>query len=606
MKWSFFGSDPVARAKLTDRFGSSAEVCSPLSLSEIAEELRGAFIDSVGAQNYDEAELNWWVSAVSEKNPYVSDLFLNICRLRAATLAVSDIAPGKSELTHIVIFDDPVVARTFARELSLQGAEHKLHVTPPPFMVRLKTSKLGTIVRRVRLLQRMSKRSKLQQRRASSMFGKPNEPSTSRSQRVVHLLDWIDNRSFPAGGGYQGIALGEMYKKLSENGYEPVLVPYILPGIQLGAALTKLNEAKVNYLPPELFLKPRDVLTAILRWDLSRKPDFSEIKVGEHDVSELFRSAYIRDARTNRPIDALLFYYALQRMAEHGIKIRSLTYPYECHVWEKPVLMALRRYHPGAKAYGVQHSTFWPMLLNYYFSTRGAELVPLPDTVLTNGPVYQRALIEAGYPESSVKVNGAIRYKELFGPRRGKIETKERKPGSIVILLASSISRDKSVEFLNKCHELLASVKDCVVMLKCHPLMPFRSIEDALVHGLKDRLTVTDLPPGELLRNTDLLLYADTTVSLEALAAGVPVVQIRSELDINMDPLELLDESDEWRKVHASVRNREEFERSLAQFMGQSEEERQWCSQTCRRAFETLFAEPTDESYLRPALDLPS
>ena len=84
--------------------------------------------------------------------------------------------------------------------------------------------------------------------------------------------------------------------------------------------------------------------------------------------------------------------------------------------------------------------------------------------------------------------------------------------------------------------------QDLKFLIKFHPEVPLESLPiQPPVWPAHFQKTV--IPISQLLKETNLVIYSASTVGLEALLAGVPVVRYYSEHAIDLDPLDAFDEN---------------------------------------------------------------
>ena len=106
-----------------------------------------------------------------------------------------------------------------------------------------------------------------------------------------------------------------------------------------------------------------------------------------------------------------------------------------------------------------------------------------------------------------------------------------------IILITCSIDKNRTIELIRKVIRDLGDNLDHQVVIKCHPHMPYQDIIDAL-GDLPRHFVVSTLPMGELLKNSRILYYAESSTCVEALACGVPVKHIISDFMVDLDPLD--------------------------------------------------------------------
>jgi hypothetical protein len=105
------------------------------------------------------------------------------------------------------------------------------------------------------------------------------------------------------------------------------------------------------------------------------------------------------------------------------------------------------------------------------------------------------------------------------------------------------------------------------IVLKCHPLTPFHMINFAVGDRLPRHVELSEQPVIELMQQSTMMVYSGSTVGIQALVLGLPLVHLRPKFDLDLDPLETVPEArleatglEELReKVTWLLANREEY-----------------------------------------------
>jgi surface carbohydrate biosynthesis protein (TIGR04326 family) len=221
-------------------------------------------------------------------------------------------------------------------------------------------------------------------------------------------------------------------------------------------------------------------------------------------------------------------------MARKKLPVRSLVFTYENNAWEKAFIGKLRKLFPQATCIGYQHSTTTPNFLYYYLSGSRIDRDYVPDFVITNGDYPTAFLKRNNYPPDRVVTGGALRYRS--GKPAGAIPSGSPTHNNRILITPPGII-DEAAELLEKVYEALGPVPGLDLQVKIHPFLPRARLEERLPAGLAGRIRYTDRPVHELLPEANLLVYSTTSTCIEALSCGVPVLKIRSEHRLDLDPL---------------------------------------------------------------------
>ncbi len=142
-------------------------------------------------------------------------------------------------------------------------------------------------------------------------------------------------------------------------------------------------------------------------------------------------------------------------------------------------------------------------------------------------------------------VGPALRFSHVFDRREPNSRRKDSpNTRTSMILVAAPIGYTDSFELVHKTIEALLQADGIHVLIKFHPKMAARrsglvaSVLDSLgISRLPDHFEITDEAIFELLPSIDLLLYNATAVFYEALAWGLPVLLVQSDIWFDIDSL---------------------------------------------------------------------
>jgi hypothetical protein len=168
--------------------------------------------------------------------------------------------------------------------------------------------------------------------------------------------------------------------------------------------------------------------------------------------------------------------------------------------------------------------------------------IPLPDKIVTTGSITKNILDKySTYPKDQVYAGCALRYETLQELSLLSRNTPHDKaPGNFIFLVAFGGS-DEEVPLLNYALEQAEEMPDVVFLMRTHPAYPFDQLlrysgwyNKKLPNNVKESLNLKVL---EDIEACNAVLYWGTTVSLEALMLGRPIIQFdRGDL-LNYDPL---------------------------------------------------------------------
>ena len=497
-------------------------------LQKTAKSLRQPYIDYIGKLNIKNNYPWWWAGRISEKNPFVSKAFLYACYVGVFKTLIK----SKDAKNCFVFLVENEALRNCLLSNSLDSL-YKIKRIEPLFHGLLQNLKdlykviLGKglfVITHFRLILLSRYKYKLNQL-----------PNLKPSKDTVLIQTWLTKNSFKEDSKYHDIYFGVLPQYLKSNGKNVVVVPFPPPDKE---TLEKIMGSGEQFLIPEAFLNPSDVIRMVIKTllYLPRKNKYPLLE--EMDISEILYDEHKKDWMETSRDKFLLLYEVVKHMAKMGVPIDIFICPYENLRHEKIFYMALKKFYPSVYIIGYQHATVPSMILNYFISNDEVDVIPSPDGIITNGKLPKRILSDSGYNPKKLVCGGAIRYAYLFKKKNTKIKTTYPQ-----ILVAPSIGLNEAAELIWKVLRSFEKENNYRVILKCHPFTPYHTIAKYLdVKSLPEHFVVSEKPISELLAESDILLYNSSTVAIEALASGVPVLHITSEFTIDMDPLDVRSE----------------------------------------------------------------
>ena len=251
------------------------------------------------------------------------------------------------------------------------------------------------------------------------------------------------------------------------------------------------------------------------------------------DLSPVLKEALQWDLGRGGYFYNQLVYYAAKRYGERTSP-SILIYPFEMKSLEKMLLIGIREGSPKCSIVGYQHTSITKRHTTFMLAPRECESVPLPDFVVTVGDITQRHLSEKGrYPTGFFRVGAAFRQSQRPLSRGSHAIGRELR-----LLLALSSSRRELIEAVNMLCNLVNVRNDILIGVRPHPEFPLSLLPSRLRDSLNDRFQdFTETSLTENLEWCDAVIYISSTVALESLMVGKPVINLRISDSIDPDPL---------------------------------------------------------------------
>jgi hypothetical protein len=388
-----------------------------------------------------------------------------------------------------------------------------------------------------------------------------------KGNRGILLFTWVDRRNFTLQGEYRDPHFGPLPVELKKRGYEILFVPRVLYTIPYREAVDRLLNTRENFLFPEQCISTSDI-SSCQRRSNAFKPDIPEdITVGSVPVLSLAKEQ-IENYRTTLA-ENLVYEYLIKYLAECGILPSQIIHTCEGHSWEQVMTGAVRKYLPKTKAIGYDNVTFSRLVLSMYPAESELHIRPIPDRIVTNGPLFYEVLRKEGLPPDRIAKGCALRHTYLWDSSDPDSICRSKKTGPNRILVATSIGLGDSVELASKAALAFGGNSDYEILVKCHPMVDVNRVKTYLgSHTDFQNLAFVSESIDRLLPCADILLYTYTSICFEALRFGVFPICVRSENFLNLDPL---DAAPSVRRVATTP---EEIRKEVEGCIGMSAEER--------------------------------
>ena len=214
---------------------------------------------------------------------------------------------------------------------------------------------------------------------------------------------------------------------------------------------------------------------------------------------------------------------------------RAGLYLMENQSWERAFLHAWRKHGHGTSI-AVSQSTvrYWDVRYTAHPARFGGgpHALPQPDVVAVNGDVATEALRAMAYPDERLVETEALRYGNLEGLSGA---ARARADGAPLELLVVTDYHEAGtatmLRFLEDARPLLT--QPVCITLKPHPNL----MVEPRAHPTLDLTVVTD-PLAQVLPRYDLVFASNnTSASVDAYVAGLPVLVSLDANDLNFSPL---------------------------------------------------------------------
>lgn len=499
--------------------------------------------------NSTDKSIDWLVNSTTSRNPYWSDIYLNICylalikQLLKENKAIEKVIVPNSELKKVLI-DYLKSNKINIKVISSQSLKKNIKNKTRPLY-----NLMGNIYRFI--LMRMSRDNKR----------KESFPIDYK----ITLIDTFFISSMFKNGKYSDRYYNGLLEYLTDDEKRRV---YFVPSILVKTGFKKIikiaEKSSDNFLFKEDYLKLNDYFFALVSPFKIRRINFSKFKFKEFSIGPILQ----RDFRCHIFASALsiLNYRFFRRLKENKVKLRLVVNWFENQPIDHAFNKGIKDFYPETYSIGYQGGII-STDYNFYMQPTKYEnengIIPDVIAVVGNGLEEQ---IKRFYNKLNIITAPAFRFKsvwDLMGVN--KIDNKR------IVLIALPIAIKESIEILKLVTSTVKKGKydDIKFQIKSHPVLDVNKLKSEF-GNLPNNFEFIDGDFKDCLIKTTVMLGNASSTCLESLALGIPVVIIGSQSGITQNPIPENVDKNIWRICYIP----EELSDAISHFLNISEEER--------------------------------
>ena len=483
-----------------------------------------SYLDLIGKLGAKYNSIYWWVTFTSSKNKFVSKLLPDLFFIRS----VINILEEKPEIDILIIDPPKTICRSLAKYCGKKSIDMEILSDPINDIYSSIKDILLCVARNVIFIGEIWSRIYLAHKYQKAIL---NERLLEINKYYV-IRSWFYDKSINENNEYHDSFFGALPEYLTKKGEKFVVIAGILGNYR--SIVKKISKNK-DYLiiPQECFLNYLDPLKSIFNIHRNKIRIDENIKFMELDVTDMVKAEISKDYKYTSSADYLHSYY-IKRML-NLFEIGTFVTTYENNPWEKVSFLTLKRYSPSTRIIGYQHSVLSRASVNMFMSKSEKKVVPIPDVVVTVGKVTKRILETYGnYDPDRVREGCALRFEYLF---KKKPEIKRKKNNNI--LLTPEGVFEESVNISNFVYDALKDEEENIT-IRAHPVLPFRKFQHRLNFDVESNPKITvsgNTSVEDDLKKADVVVYRGSTLAIEALMMGIPVIYIDLGDILSVDPL---------------------------------------------------------------------
>lgn len=361
------------------------------------------------------------------------------------------------------------------------------------------------------------------------------KPKVEKNKDTSIIFSLLNEHSFSKDGSYRDAFFGDFIYYLRDKNIRFLNVVCVISSAykQIIRKAVK-NAGEINLVTIDYFLKFSDLFRC-LRYSLVKYFSLIRLKeatyINHVEITCLVKNAIRRDYISSYFFDNLRVYYAIKNLC-YFVPIESLFYPFENRAFEKMIILAVRRFSTKTRILGYQHASISQRHTNFLLGNNEHKVIPLPDIILTTGEITKDIMRDIGcFPAELLEVGCALR-QQVFLKQR-----KRRKDKIIHIFVALSSNLEEYIKVLNFLGKAFKDNPSYQIWIRPHPVF---SLEEAIKINGSPRFKFYNANQetlDECYRWADILLYVHSTLSIEAIMQGIPIINIDIAEILDPDPL---------------------------------------------------------------------
>ena len=368
-----------------------------------------------------------------------------------------------------------------------------------------------------------------------------NKKKKSFSKPIVLIDTYLTPNFISIFRSYPGL-----WESLSQEDRElvyfvPTLVSFSIK--EYISKCKKLKESSKNYLLKDDYLLFMDYLWVFGHFVRTLRLKVNNIKFDGVDFSGLVREELYSFRGADLAIIGLLNFRFTFRLRQKKVPIRLVVDWFENQAVDKGWNAGFRKFYPKSEIIGYQGFVVFPHYLSFYPTEfeHHCGLLPSTISVIGKGHIDQK---KEFFNDIDVNTAPAFRFQGVWEKRKHYPES-----SYCSILIALPIFLKESDEILRLVVTSLEETinKNIRVMIKIHPTNSHKIIQKVIGEHCPPYFEFVTGNFNECVERSNVLISNASSVCLETLAKGIPVIVVGSECGLTHNPIPEKITEDIWR-----------------------------------------------------------
>ena len=483
--------------------------------------------------NVNRKKVDWWVQRPASRNTHQSFLFYQFCCLHL----VDELVKSGQKI-------EKVICDSAALSTSIQRIMNKKDITAEIIGPRYEPKKILFHLRKsLILILKTWKRKKFHFRLVKSIIN-----GFLHNKKELILIDKFIIPGFVIKECYYNGLLEHLNIEQKDKIFFVPTFAY-MNNEDIKSAVTKLKSSNVNYLFKEDFLTNSDLLYSLLHlyrvWFIKTPP---QIVLGI-DFSPFVREELLSDLGFDSALEGLLNFRFAKRLKQSKFKIPLVIDWWEGQPLDKGWSFGFKTFFPESILKGYIGYPLLEMDLQLYPTDCEVENNVCHDILSVIGEKFCEQISDMNL-SLNVEIAPAFRFDHVWK----NVEIKVEDSKSFKILLALSINLDESVNILEQIIDTgLTEKYGFEFMIKTHPVININTLRNRLGNEKwPNSFIAVEGSFSDCIRISNLLILVGiSSVGLEAIALGIPVIIIETLSGIAFDPIPDTVPNELWKKCRS-------------------------------------------------------
>lgn len=528
--------------------GAEFKVSYKEELSRVSYWLRNEYVEwsaRLGRQHWD--KWYWWLTHLAARNNLTSKLYLYLCYMEVLKTILA-----KGCGTLIIISNSWELLDTIEKRYKEKTDILKPYI--PEYVIRRMSSYVKEKIFFIMAWGLFFQKS-IYGWAASRITRSTDHPRKDHVYRKDHIVihTCIDDSCIGDDGRfrdryYPGLAdyIRSKGKKVST-----LIWLYNIEDKNLFNVFSWFRHSEESFLIPQDYYNLLDCLYAFFVIVRSSMLNLygKEAYFKDTDVSSLIRYEQVLQARNT---GSAYFINQIKMFAKWkglGYKLGAYIDTWELKNCEVAAIVGIRRYYPDCKIVAYQHGALMPKMLfsNYKTTPEEFNASPHPDVGIVNCRKNMDFLCMEGFPEFFIKPGPALRYmwhKKYAMPEN---DVKDREG----ILVCLSLSYDISSEIMETVYKVFSERPDYKIWVKVHPMMKLGKLKKRLSFSWPSNYIQAEGNIDIWIKRARAVITSQSSSMVDAVYAGVKTIIIGRQTDIDIIPLDILENCKGWEIVHS-------------------------------------------------------